>query len=387
MKYPSIGVPALTMILLLAGCAGTDQNPARETSSEPESVQPSEKPEEPISDEPEEPISGEPSEAPSEEVSEPEAADASKDDLLIMEVPESCMDLGGKRLIDGKLVWKPTGAKAQINPSQFEPFAIDADGDGAVELIAPFYCDGGGVPWPDQIVLVDAGGALLDSTDVVAAFGGDGGYTRGRIEGWSVAEKHVDAAVALSAGGIEGGSLAEGTVSAAAGKLVFKLGEPAPSPAPESSSQPPNASGDFDGALLSTMGYGPMGFGLSGQELLDRGWGVILPDDFCEAVRPSKELEAQGIWYSVEGGAEGELWTIWAETSHAKTPSGARVGISLDQLRQLYGAALKEGNEYLNWYVEADGHTLVFNVEGGAITEIQAWAAPWSTVKEPKGFC
>lgn len=373
-----MGAAALAMTLVLTGCFGEEENNAAEPAAEPEVSEPAEE---------------ELSPEPSEEESEAEVVAATKDDLLSMEVPDVCPDLGGKRLIDGKLVWKPTGAHATFVDT-FAPFAIDADGDGADELIAVLHCEvGDGARWPHQIVLVDAGGAVLDAVDHATGLE-SGTEVHTGIDEWTPGEKEVKLTSQIIKGGQVTG-IADGTVSAAAGKLVFKKGATSAAPAPSETASsaapqqaPAAANDEFKDAKFSSMGYGPLGLTTSGKKIVEKGWGIDTGTDDCPGVEPSPLLKEKGIQFLVEYGLEGELWELFAVTDHAKTPSGAHVGMTVEDLKKIYGPELKSGADPYHFYVDVEAKkSMTFQVSGGVVTKMGVHNFASQHLWDIRGYC
>lgn len=366
-----MGAAALTTTLILTGCFGGGEEKAVESSGPPEASatvvsEPSAEPSESVPEAP----SDVPSEEPSEEDSEPAAVAATKDDLLAMEIPSDCITLGGKHLVDGKLTGDMHETARWI--SDWEPVPVDADGDGADELIAAFYCDGGGVSWPDWLVLVDSGGGLLDSVVVSDALSlGD----KSMIQEWKPGDGSVDFVSRLTAAASVG-SLHAANATAREGKLIVTAKESE------------EAKDEFADAKFSSMGYGPMGLTTPGTTMISNGWGEeVVYSESCVYLEPTQRLKDKGIAFAMEGGADSELWEIFATTDHAKTPSGAHVGMTVEDLKKIYGADLKSGPAEFTHYVDVDGKTMTFQTSGGVVTKMGVHNFPSEYLDEPRGGC
>lgn len=315
-----LGGTLIAASLLLTGCFGGDEEAAAPTSSAPPaspsaSAEPSPSPD---------PTSASPT--PTEEP----VVHTSLDDLDVMEIPEDCLERGGQRLERGQLRDPESHANASWN-REFEPVPVDADGDGVDELIAAFYCDGGGVAWPDQVVLVGVGGKLLDNALITKAYGE--GADRGSIREFAADGEAVKLLIHLMIDASREIGEIPTTVTAADGKLHFEFEKPVD---------------EFADAKLSLNGYGPVGLTLPGQTLVDKGWAEEHTySEHCVYVEPSSELQAKGIWFAIEGGLAGggELWELWAEQPGPTTPSGIQVGSTVEELKAAYGDKLTENRD------------------------------------------
>lgn len=262
-----------------------------------------------------------------------------------MEIPKECPDNGGKRLQDGEREDATTRAKAEVATDT--AYFHDFDGDGANDALTVFMCHGGGVPWPDQLVLVAPDGSLMDSIMVTDMFEGS---DKGSVQGIEPKGDELRITANVREGNL--GTLTRtGTLTAPGGKLQFvadKLKDP------------------FDGAKFSSMGYGPLGLGMSAEEILRRNWGELEGDESCEYVVPGPLLRKHGIDFAVH--PDDELFRVDATTETARTPSGIHVGSSVAELEKAYGAELRRGEEPYPYYLALTDKAMTFSVEGGKVT-------------------
>lgn len=91
--------------------------------------------------------------------------------LRTAEVPENC-DMPRQRLVNGKTTKRNKGASpyAEGNLDSFGNGVIAAYGDfarlGYQQALVPYSCTAGGVSWPQVLLLIGEGGALLSSFDL-----------------------------------------------------------------------------------------------------------------------------------------------------------------------------------------------------------------------------
>lgn len=284
-----------------------------------------------------------PSPSPTKEVRH-----ATKATLLTMEVPKECPDNGGKRLQGGELEDASTKAKAQVATDI--AYFHDFDGDGANDALTVFVCHGGGVAWPDQLVLVAPDGSLMDSIMVTDMFAGS---DKGSVEGIEPKGDKLRITANVREGQV-GSWTRTGTLTAPDGKLRFKADKP---------------KDPFDGAKFSSMGYGPLGLGMSAQEILHRKWGVLEGDESCEYVVPGPLLRKYGIDFAVH--PDDKLFRVFATTEAVSTPSGIHVGSSVAELEKAYGPELRRGDEPYPYYLALTKKAMTFSVEGGKVSRME----------------
>ncbi|MDO5678168.1 MAG: hypothetical protein Q4G35_11750 [Propionibacteriaceae bacterium] len=283
-------------------------------------------------------------------------------DVNSLVVPETCSVEGfdsplvGKPLVDGEL----RGAENEMAKvvAEFAPVIFDFNGDGVDEALAVFYCDGGGVPWPDQLVLVAPGGQVLDAASTADALGQFKGRVSefGALEGATVNAKIQGEELQYSAG-----------VAVVDGKITVDVKDP------------------LEGAVLSLSGYGPVRFGMPTSDLVALGYAVEDRDDECPATLPSETLKQHGIGFISP--LDDQLWELWTTDPRVRTPSGAHVGMSEAALKAAYGDKLQRGELQYTYYVEIDERTMTFEVEQGEVRQIAVHDAPFVDVALPSGYC
>lgn len=335
-----LGVLAVAS-LALAACSGASTEPASPASTMPADDAPS------ASSSSSAPAS--PASPPASPTSSPsptkEIRHATKATLLTMEIPKECPDNGGKRLQGGELEDASTRARAQVATDS--AYFHDFDGDGADDALTVFTCHGGGVPWPDQLVLVAPDGSLMDSIMVTELFAGS---DKGSVQKIEPKGDKLRITADVREGNF-GSSTRTGTLTAPGGKLQF-IADKRKDP--------------FDGAKFSSMGYGPLGLGMSAEEILRRNWGELQGDEMCEYVVPGPLLRKHGIDFAVQ--PDDVLFRVNATTETARTPSGIHVGSSVAELEKAYGAELRRGDNPYPYYLAFADRAMTFSVEGGKVT-------------------
>lgn len=286
-----------------------------------------------------------------------------------MVLPDSCEGLAGKRLEGGKLEIQGEG-NAEVK-ADLGPWLVDADGDGADEALAVLYCDLGGVQWPDHLVLVKEGGELVDSARVDELFETNEVTTINSFE-------ESDAGVEL-AGSVKFAGDFAATVGVENGKIVVTQME---------TGTQGNSSDQFEGAEITMEGLGPISLGMSGQELIDLGFATKESAEGCTSIGATPELVDRGIGFQIPSEDTGEkLWEMRVTSPAHPSMGGARVGMSEEELQEAHGGTLSKGNDFYDYYLESDGRTMTFMVEGGKVEAIEIYDATFDIVEQPRGYC
>jgi len=110
------------------------------------------------------------------------------------------------------------------------------------------------------------------------------------------------------------------------------------------------AAADLTDRKLTTDGLGPLRVGMSYTEFAKLGLRHGNPDfrntDFCTYVS-LEGVEGIGVYFTRDAGKEFRLSTVHVQKQDVSTPSGAHVGITLPELKRIYGAKLT--TERIRW--------------------------------------
>ena len=278
----------------------------------------------------------------------PNSFDATLEDVHSIVLPESCATGAGKKLDQGRL--EVDGVTVSI--TEVPPVFADLNGDGSKEGVAWLQC----VQNAPLLVLVGKGAKLLDALDVASAV--EAGFASPEsltIKGPTVVASfhgmHTRGALGL---------LHVATVSAPDGKLMARYNDP------------------LEGAQMTTDGFGPIMWGHSAKQVEYAGWGERVASG-CGSLDAHGRLAEKGI-LAVGYDANDMVNTISTQDSRIRTPSGARVGLTLTELRAIYGSKLadvKVDAAGPSWYgVNAGGNSLMFIIEDDKVSMMFAQRGP-----------
>ncbi len=139
---------------------------------------------------------------------------------------------------------------------------------------------------------------------------------------------------------------------------------PAPTqPSTQASASPSRTAMIEPGDVLTTAGLGQLTLGMPVSVLVDAGWAV--PSQICEKTwDASPRLMAEGVRFRNYG--QGTIGQIMLATSKHSTLSGASVGMSVGDVKQIYGTRGRVeakdgvGGKFEVYTVVADGHEIAF---------------------------
>lgn len=129
---------------------------------------------------------------------------------------------------------------------------------------------------------------------------------------------------------------------------------------------------DSPGQWIEPRGlrWGPIRIGADGEHLRRLGY-ALRASYGCESLIPSQSLQNRGLDIAFSGGEEAEnLHFITVDTPYIPTKAGARVGMTVGQVRALHGAAftveLKENYGEMQYFgsVREGAYELQFRVAG-----------------------
>ena len=101
---------------------------------------------------------------------------------------------------------------------------------------------------------------------------------------------------------------------------------------------------DTPGQWIEPQGlrWGPIRVGTDGMDLARLGYVHRVNPDECARWDPSQSLQNRGLWLEFSGGDPSEsLHFVTVETDFIPTRAGARVGMTVGQVKALHGAAFK----------------------------------------------
>ncbi|MDO5500906.1 MAG: hypothetical protein Q4F67_14620 [Propionibacteriaceae bacterium] len=134
---------------------------------------------------------------------------------------------------------------------------------------------------------------------------------------------------------------------------------------------------DLSAYKLEATGLGPLRIGTPMSQVLANGWGKRVDD--CGPWWPSERLTDQGVMFNPWlGSDDGTLREVSVQTSKIPTASGARVGMTLNQLREIYGNRLRSeikqtsGGPSTTHFVTSGGHEIIFWFEGSTVQQMHA---------------
>lgn len=285
--------------------------------------------------------------------------DVVRADFAVAELPAVCGIPSGSRLTNGSFGTPGPGPHAKLSES-VQPITFDLDGDGAEEGIAVLQCDGAA----DALLVLGKGGALEGWSDLGQVFGAQQGHATRVVE-------HTKGAL-VGFAPIENGQAEtekRGTLSYANGAY----------------SVAPHESTGLTGATLTTEGLGPIEVGMTAQQLMDLG--VTQPfRDGCPTGVPTGEAADLGLRFYYDSNAR--LSAIDVAGPAVKTRMGAQTGMTVEQLKAIYGDQVQPAQRKLSdgelqdvYVLQAGGHELVFNMAQGKVSTITAHANTDQTIE------
>ncbi len=139
-----------------------------------------------------------------------------------------------------------------------------------------------------------------------------------------------------------------GSVAAPAQASTARSSPAIPTPSPTATPTPsPTRTQVLATDVIDTTGIGPLKLGLPLSVLKERGDVVAAPTGDCTTYNTGKALRDMGLELVLYG-KESRLGAIHVSSSLFQTRSGARVGMTVAQVRKIYGSNLavetKQGN-------------------------------------------
>lgn len=270
--------------------------------------------------------------------------------------------LDGLTLPDG---CERVGARQEGAVRHAMPLVADLDGDGEDEVLAPLVCSDADRA-ADRVVVMSLNGELIENR---------------------AAGEFVPAQAAMIAKWVPLGDRAAvllqnvafteaGTVSAAFGTLRVQDGE---------------LMLDKDtrllNAQLSSLGFGPILLGMTGRELISSGFGVAAGTDQCPVVEPSPHVEALGLRFRVLGGKTGKVWSMHLVNEDVGNVDGARNGMPLSELEELYGDRLLKGENPEERILDLKDRSMVFTVRDDAVLRMSTHNVPYTEIASVPTTC
>lgn len=289
----------------------------------------------------------------------PRAADTTLADVRALILPQVCGYAAGTRLSGGSYT-KYSGSdiveNAEATLKDPAPVFTDINGDGAKEALVFLQCNHGKRIPGDLLLAVGSGGNVISTANLDPVF--HASQVRGTA--MTVGKGGVDLTVTAGPGDLHG------RAAFAGGRLVVTQ---------TTSSGDEASSISLDGATFTSAGFGPLKLGAPASDYPGYINADATNDDDVDGPKMPDGLHAYI-------GSAGTVTAVWTESSRFSSRSGARVGMSVSQLRKLYpGSALEEATigtqspEQALALIDSSGHGLYFVVDWNTRSKVTAMYA------------